>query len=113
MVLHYAEHPRDVLAEAARAVRPGGQLVVVDFAPHQHEELRSEHAHRRLGFADEEIARWLRAGGLTPGVSEHLPGERLTVCLWCARKPARPAAHALSDEKRIDEAQDRQQGYAA
>lgn len=113
MVLHYAEHPRDVLAEAARALRPGGRIVLVDFAPHQLEELRSAHAHRRLGFADSEIARWLRSAGLVPDTPAHLPGERLTVCLWGARKPAPPAAQPSGEEQRVDKAQDRQQGYAA
>ena len=58
-VLHYAEEPAEVLAEAARVLRPGGRLVIVDFARHDHESLRTEHAHRRLGFGDEEIAGWL------------------------------------------------------
>ncbi|MGH6913891.1 MAG: ArsR/SmtB family transcription factor, partial [Geminicoccales bacterium] len=54
-VLHFADDPGAVLAEAARALRPGGRLVVVDFAPHELEFLRREHAHRRLGFADAEL----------------------------------------------------------
>ena len=54
-VLHYADSPADVIVEAARVLRPGGRLVVADFVPHQEEVLRDEHAHRRLGFSDEEI----------------------------------------------------------
>ena len=48
-VLHYLEYPRNAIAEAARTLRPGGRLLIVDFAPHDLEFLRSEHAHRRLG----------------------------------------------------------------
>jgi ArsR family transcriptional regulator len=94
-VLHYAEDPARVIAEAARVLRPGGQLIVVDFAPHALERLRSEHAHRRLGFADDEVNKWCRAAGLRPEPVQHLPGRQLTVSIWQAlRGPARPAATA-------------------
>jgi ubiquinone/menaquinone biosynthesis C-methylase UbiE len=85
-VLHYAERPGQVIAEAARVLRPGGHLVVVDFAPHDLEFLRSEHAHRRLGFTDAEITGWCRAAALEPGAVRHLPGEPLTVSLWPSRR---------------------------
>lgn len=87
-VLHYAVDPAAVVAEAARVLQPGGQLVIVDFAPHQLEALRDEHAHRRLGFADDEVAGWLRAAGLTPGPVTRLPGKQLTVVLWTATRAA-------------------------
>ena len=86
MVLHYAEHPGEVVAEAARPLRPGGQLIAIDFAPHQNEALRSEHAHRRLGFTDTEVQRWYESAGLEAVGMEHLPGRSLTVCLWRGRK---------------------------
>ena len=63
-VLHYADDPAAVLAEAARVLAPGGRLVVIDFAPHQLEFLRRDHAHRRLGFADAEMREWFAAAGL-------------------------------------------------
>jgi ArsR family transcriptional regulator len=81
-VLHYAEEPARVIAEAARVLRPGGRVIVVDFAPHALERLRSEHAHRRLGFADEEVNKWLRAAGLRTERVGHLPGRQLTVSIW-------------------------------
>ncbi len=84
MVLHYADRPSAVFAEAARVLRPGGLLVVVDFSPHQLETLRNDHAHRRLGFDDREISVWCRDSGLTSGRSVTLPGDPLTVRIWTA-----------------------------
>jgi ubiquinone/menaquinone biosynthesis C-methylase UbiE len=87
LVLHYAERPARAIAEAARALRPGGRLVIVDFAPHELEFLRTEHAHRRLGFGTAEIMDRCREAGLDPDAPVHLPGEKLTVSLWRARRP--------------------------
>ena len=67
-------------------LRPGGGLVIVDFAPHALEFLREEHAHRRLGFADDDIAAWCRAAGLEPGQPHLLAGDPLTVMIWTARR---------------------------
>ena len=60
---------------------------VLDFAPHDVEALRTDHAHRRLGFADGEVNDWLVEAGLEPGDPATLPGNRLTVALWQARRP--------------------------
>jgi SAM-dependent methyltransferase len=88
-VLHYADRPASVIAEAARVLRRGGLLVLVDFAPHTLEYLREEHAHQRLGFADSEIAEWCCAAGLEPAPPQPLRGDPLTVVIWTAR--SRPA----------------------
>ncbi|WP_114394700.1 ArsR/SmtB family transcription factor [Oleisolibacter albus] len=87
-VLHFAEDPAGALAEAARVLRPGGVLLIVDFAAHTLDYLRSEHAHRRLGFEPAEVAGWLSRAGLTPDPAVLLPGDPLTVCIWRASRPA-------------------------
>jgi ubiquinone/menaquinone biosynthesis C-methylase UbiE len=85
-VLHYADRPAEAIAEAARVLRPNGMLVVVDFARHALEYLRDEHAHRRLGFADDDVAEWFGAAGLEPAPPRRLPGDPLTVVIWTARR---------------------------
>lgn len=90
-VLHYLGEPAAALAEAARLLAPSGRLLVADFAPHGLEFLRDEHQHRRLGFSDEEMARWLESAGLAVEAPCALPPERnpgLTVKIWAAE--ARP-----------------------
>lgn len=81
-VLHYAEEPGEAIQEAARVLRPGGRLILVDFAPHAQEVLRDEHAHRRLGFREDEIAQWFRAAGFEPQPVVPLAGDPLTVNIW-------------------------------
>ncbi|MCY7280877.1 MAG: metalloregulator ArsR/SmtB family transcription factor [Sphingomonas bacterium] len=81
-VLHFAQAPSAAIAEAARVLRPGGRLLVVDFAAHDREDLRIADAHVRLGFTDEAIDGWFAAAGLEPDLVEHLPGGELTVTLW-------------------------------
>ena len=89
-VLHYLADPQAAVAEAARLVSPGGRLLIVDFAPHDLEQMRDEHQHRRLGFADEEIHRWLAEADLTPSAPVALPPDNdgLTVVIWTAQRPA-------------------------
>ncbi len=93
MVLHYAERPAAAIAEAARVLRPGGRLVVADFAQHNRAELLSEHAHRWSGFTDEQIGGFFEAAGLTSGEMQRFDGGALAVCLWSALRPMGPAAN--------------------
>lgn len=86
-VLHYLAEPGEAVREAARILKPGGRLLIVDFAPHELEFLREEHAHRRLGFSDEEVKSWRREAGLDLLAAETMAPrsgetEKLTVKLW-------------------------------
>ena len=89
-VLHYLEDPTRALAEAARILAPDGRLLIVDFAPHDLDDLRTAHAHRRLGIAGEHMAQWLQRAGLHLAQHDVLPppwrkeGTGLTVSLWLA-----------------------------
>lgn len=85
-VLHYAHAPADAIAEAARVLAPGGTLLVVDFAAHEREELRSRDAHLRLGFADEVMEGLFAGAGLRIDHVEHLEGGELTVTVWRGAK---------------------------
>lgn len=87
-VLHYAQSPEAVLAEAARVTRPGGRVAIVDFAPHDREELRSSQAHVRLGFSDEQVCALLSAAGFASEASESLVGGELTVMIWTGSRIA-------------------------
>ncbi|MDQ3080112.1 MAG: metalloregulator ArsR/SmtB family transcription factor [Pseudomonadota bacterium] len=85
-VLHFAHSPAQAIGEAARLLGQGGRLLIVDFAPHEREELRESDAHARLGFADAAMTAWLEDAGLAAEPSKHLAGGELTVSLWLARK---------------------------
>ncbi|MCE7796808.1 metalloregulator ArsR/SmtB family transcription factor [Sphingobium sufflavum] len=81
-VLHYAQAPEAVIAELARVLSADGVVVIADFAAHDREELRSQAAHARLGFSDEQMAGWFRQNGLALTAVETLSGDALTVKIW-------------------------------
>ncbi len=87
-VLHYAQAPEAVLAEAARVTAPGGRIAVVDFAAHDREDLRTQHAHARLGFADAQIAALFAGAGFAPLAERALAGTDLIVKIWTAERRA-------------------------
>jgi ubiquinone/menaquinone biosynthesis C-methylase UbiE/DNA-binding transcriptional ArsR family regulator len=102
-VLHLLDDSAHAIREAARVLQPGGRLLVVDFAPHDLEFLREEHAHRRLGFAAETVTQWLEAAGLDVVRQQTLPPGpegKIVVSLWLARDPrivlAEPAAREVA-----------------
>lgn len=96
MVLHFSDRPARVIAEAARALAPGGHFLIVDFAPHSMEELRDEHAHRRLGFARDEVDAWCLENGLEVVEVRDLDGDPLTVSIWKTRSPQLPSARTAA-----------------
>lgn len=98
-VLHYLDDPALAIREAAQLVRPGGRLVIVDFAPHALDFLRDQHAHLRLGFSDRQIEDWFAEAGFELEATQQVEPElgqrnRLTVKLWLGRDPRRLLADA-------------------
>jgi ArsR family transcriptional regulator len=86
MVLHYAEDPAAALAEAARVLKPGGVLVVVDLAAHDRAELLERQKHRWPGFDDAALAGWLGQAGCALADPMTIEGGPLAVRLWPARR---------------------------
>ncbi len=94
-VLHFAEDPEGAILEAARVLKPGGTMMIIDFSPHEMEFLREQHAHRRLGFEAGEIRTIGKQAGLTAKGVEALEGGKLTVNIWHFEKPKTAARKAL------------------
>ena len=61
--LHHALHPERAIAEAARILRPGGRLVILDLAKHRFEEARELYADEWLGFSEAELETMLDQAG--------------------------------------------------
>jgi ArsR family transcriptional regulator len=92
-VLHYLDNPAAAFRSASALLAPRGRMLVVDFLPHQLESLRETHAHRRLGFGEEEVRRWCREAGLELTRSRAIErpattgdGEHPSIGLWMARR---------------------------
>lgn len=98
-VLHFIPDPAKAIAEAARLLKPAGHLLIVDFAPHELDELRERFAHERLGFSDAQISGWFAEAGLRTLKSQALAprqghdDEMLTVSLWLAERLGSPDQH--------------------
>ncbi len=83
MVLHYAEAPALVVAEAARVLAPGGRLVVVDLAPHGERALLAQMGHTVAGFSDDAMQDMLAGAGLSASAPVSVGGEgALRVRIW-------------------------------
>jgi ArsR family transcriptional regulator len=89
-VLHFLDEPEGALKEAARVLKPQARLIVVDFAPHALEQLRSDHAHRRLGIADSDFGLWAERAGLSISQRQTFiqPADRegVAVTVWTAER---------------------------
>jgi ArsR family transcriptional regulator len=97
-VLHYLDDPQTAVIDAARVLKPGGRIVIADFAPHELEFLRDEMAHRRLGFADREVRGWFEAAGLhetaARAIAPHSGAQKLVVKVWVGASRSSTRGHA-------------------
>jgi ArsR family transcriptional regulator len=84
--LHFCDKPSRAISEAARALQPGGRLIVVDFITHEMMELREIYYHSRLGFSNGEFVHWFQQNGLNFKKPVHLYGGKLTVGIWVGIK---------------------------
>jgi SAM-dependent methyltransferase len=86
-VLHHVARPQELLVSAARLLRPGGHLALVDHVPHEDESLR-EAGHVWLGFEPAKLRAWLEAAGLEVVHAAHLRADETPALqLAVARKP--------------------------
>jgi ArsR family transcriptional regulator len=101
-VLHYLDDPSRAIGEAAKLVAPGGRLLVVDFAPHRHDFLRTA-AHRRLGFTHHQLADWFDQSDFDcstiTDVDPPAGEDGLTVTIWLATN--RTSAIATTTQREV------------
>jgi ArsR family transcriptional regulator len=75
LVLHHLPEPKRGLAEAARALKPGGRVLILDMLPHEREEYRQTMGHVWLGFSERQMTQWLSAAGFKAVRWRALPPE--------------------------------------
>ena len=100
-VLHFFDAPEKVLKESARLLKPGGKILIADFAPHKQEFLRDNYQHQRLGFEQETVWQWLEEAGLIRQNHQLLKSKNneLAVALWSAQKVEAGSKAGLNKSK--------------
>jgi ArsR family transcriptional regulator len=75
LVLHHLQEPERAIAEAARCIKPGGSLLIVDMLPHDRVHYRQEMGHVWLGFAEDSLRDSLAAAGFADVRLRALPPD--------------------------------------
>lgn len=85
-VLHYLERPQEAISEAARLLKTGGRLLIVDFSVHEFTQFQQDYAHLWLGFSSENMQSWLAMADMSLQSCEIFPShkKRPDVVMWVA-----------------------------
>jgi ubiquinone/menaquinone biosynthesis C-methylase UbiE/DNA-binding transcriptional ArsR family regulator len=75
LVLHYLAEPEEAIREAARVLKPGGRLLIVDMVPHERSEYRQGMGHLWQGFGESEMKEWLGRSGFEGARWTRLPAD--------------------------------------
>lgn len=98
LVAHFVAEPARAIAEAARVVRPGGKLLVVDLMPHDRDDLRVQLGHVWQGFSAEQMEGWLGSAGFGRARYRALPADP------SAKGPTLFAASGVREAARVRDA---------
>ena len=77
-LLHHAPRPVDLVRQLALLAKPGGAVLIVDYARHDDESMRNE-ADLWLGFDPAELSRFAREAGLDDADVITIPAA------WCGK----------------------------
>ena len=78
LVLHHLSEPQRALAEAARTLKAGARVLILDMLPHEREEYRQTMGHVWLGFSEKQMTTWLRSAGFKDVRWRSLPPDSKT-----------------------------------
>jgi SAM-dependent methyltransferase len=94
--LHHAADPGQALTEAARVLRPGGKVLVLDLRAHSEAWVREKLGDRQLGFTDDALTGLLTDAGLSDikvGVGSRRAGDPFTVLVASGAKRKARSKH--------------------